>query len=242
LNELRNLQVGGRVQFAALNAQINIAKQVLDPYIRNFEKVAVEIAKLALLWVYKEGDTLTAYRQKSAKRDVPTMQKGAKINISKKDFDPKTIIIQCELMSNQSQDDMQRINVFSQARQLDLPVPAGFIVEQMGWGQEEVLKADWLQEKIEKMALDNFQKQQDAELQLMIQQKQMEMQQAQQQAQQAAAQPPQEPPGMSPPQEGAGGQPALDMAQGQGFNPESGGSVPAQAAPQMTQTATRSPA
>src|SRR5258706_2147946 len=49
LNSLRNLQVGGRVQFAALQAEINIAKQVLDPYIRNFEKAAVDIARLALI-------------------------------------------------------------------------------------------------------------------------------------------------------------------------------------------------
>ena len=241
LKGLQNVSITGNVQFASIQAMIQVSKSALDPYIRNFEKAAVEIAKLAMLWVHESGDTLTAYRQTS-KKNEPLMQRGAKINIGKDDFDPKTLVIVCELMANNPGDDMQRMNVYSQAIQLGLPIPKTEVVERMGWGSGDVMKEDWLKEKMEEMALQNLQKKLDAQLQLEIQQKQMELQQAQQaqqNAQQGAVQP-QGQPGVSPPQQGPGGNPAFDMAQGgAGFDPNQGGTPPAMSAPDQTQTATR---
>jgi hypothetical protein len=230
LKGLQNMNIAGNIQFASIQAMIQVSKSALDPYIRNFEKAAVGIARLALLWAKKNGDTLSAYRTKTKNKEKGLVA-GQKISVGKDDYDPKLLVIQCELMSNNPGDEMTRMNVFSQAKQLDLPVPDGFIVEKMGWGQEEVMKADWLKEKIEKLALALYQKSKELEVEM----------QAQQMAQ-AAMQPQQPPQGVSPPQEGAGQQPALAAAGGQGFDPNQGGNPPATAAPMMTQTATRSPA
>ncbi len=235
LKGLQNMSITGNVQFASVQAMIQVSKSALDPYIRNFEKAGVDIARLCLMWVTKSGDKLSAYRAKD-KNKAKGKVAGQVISLGKGDYDPKRLVILCELLSNNPGDDMQKINVFSQAKQLDIRIPDSLVVEKMGWGDEQVMAEDWLKEKLERMAFELFQKQQAGKLDI-------ELQQAMLQAQQAAQPQPQQPPaGMSPPQEGAGGQPALDMAQGAGFDPNQGGMPPATAAPMMTQTATRSPA
>jgi hypothetical protein len=244
LKGLQNMNVTGNVQFAAVNAMIQISKSTLDPYIRNFEKVAVELARLAFLWVKKNGDTITGYRTKSKN---PEMKKvaGQKINIGPDDFDPKTMVVQCELLSITPSDELQRMNVFSQAVQLGLPISKGDIVERMGWGEADVMKQEWMKEQIEGMALAMFQKTQDMQLQMKMQEAQMAMQmqaqQAQMQQQQAAMQgqtpAPQGPGGMVPPEQmgGGGAMPGGDM------NNPNGALPPAMSAPSMTRTATQGP-
>lgn len=232
LKNLLNSGIAGNVQFATVNAQIQLSKSTLDPYIRNFEKVTVELARLAFMWVAKNGDTVTGYRTKDKNRDKNKV-KGEKINVSPKDFDPRTMVIQCELLSITPTDEMQRMNVFSQAVQMGIPISLAEIAERMGWGEGDILKADWLKEQIERMALANFQKMQDLQLQMMVQQ----MQAQQQQAAMAAQQPP---PSTPPPPEQMGG--ANMMPEGSGFDTGSGGTSPMAANPTETQTMTRRPA
>jgi hypothetical protein len=219
---------------------IQISKSTLDPYIRNFEKVAVELARLAFLWVQKSGDTLTGYRTKAKNPEMGKVA-GQKINIGPADFDPKTMVVQCELLSITPSDEMQRMNVFSQAVQLGLPISKGDIVERMGWGEADVMKQDWLKEQIEQMALANFQKLQDLQLQMQQQQAQMAMQmqaqQAQMQMQQQQA--PQGPQGMVPPEQMGGG--GEGMIPGGQMNNPNGALPPAMSAPQMTRSATQGP-
>jgi hypothetical protein len=240
LKGLQNMNVIGNVQFASINAMIQISKSTLDPYIRNFEKVAVELARLAFLWVQKSGDTLTGYRTKAKNPEMGKVA-GQKINIGPADFDPKTMVVQCELLSITPSDEMQRMNVFSQAVQLGLPISKGDIVERMGWGEADVMKQDWLKEQIEQMALANFQKLQDLQLQMQQQQAQMAMQmqaqQAQMQMQQQQA--PQGPQGMVPPEQMGGG--GEGMIPGGQMNNPNGALPPAMSAPQMTRSATQGP-
>lgn len=233
LKGLQNMDVTGNVQYAAVQAQLNVSKSVLDPYLTCYQHNAVDLAKLAFMWVKKTGVTVTGYRTKDKNKEKGKV-KGQKINVSPKDFDPKTMIIQCELLSTNTSDELQRMNVFSQAVQIGLPISKGDIVERMGWGEQDVMKQDWIKEKMEEIALSTFQKMQDLQLQQMAAQAQQAMQ-MQQQAAMAAQNQPQ---GMPPPEQmgGANMMPGGDMN-----NPNAGGMPAAMSSPQETQTQTRRP-
>ena len=237
LKGLQNMNIVGNVQYASVAAMIQVSKSTLDPYLTAYQHNAVELGRLAFLWIKKSGITITGYRSKDTNREKNKVR-GQKINVGPDSFDPKTMVIQCELLSVNTSDEMQRMNVFSQAVQIGLPISKGEIAERMGWGEQDVLKQDWLKEKIEEIALAMFQKTQDAQLEMMVQQQQLAMQ-AQMQAQQQA-QPPQGPQGMVPPEQ-MGGQPMIENADGMANNPNAGGLPPAMSAPQMTRTATQRP-
>lgn len=238
LKGLQNMNLVGNVQFASINAMIQVSKSTLDPYLSAYQHNAVELAKLAFMWIQKSGKTITGYRTKDKSRDTYKV-KGQKINVGPDKFDPKTMVIQCELLSTNPSDEMQRMNVYSQAVQIGLPLAKKQIVERMGWGEGDVLEADWLKEKIQEMALASFQQMQQMQLQQMAQAQQMQAQQAQA-AQAQAAQQQQGGGGMSPPEQ-MGGSQMFDNASGGGFNPNQGGNSPMMAAPQMTRTATQGP-
>lgn len=227
LKGLSTLAQGSNEQFATVNVRLQVAKSQLDPYIRNFEKAAIELARLAFLWIYKSDDTITGYRTKDKDKQRNKV-KGQKINIGKKDFDPKTMVIQCELLSNTPSDEMQRMNVYSQAVQIGLPIPKKQIVERMDWGEGDVLEQDWLKEQVQQMALANFSEYQKGLMTMMLQQ---------------MMQPPAPPPpagGMSPPEQMGGAAEGM-MPEGIGADPNMQGAPPAMGAPSMTQTATRRP-
>lgn len=232
LKGLQNMNIAGNVQFATVNAMIQVSKSVLDPYIRNFEKAAVELAKLAFKWIDYTGDSVVARRTKTENEGK---QRGAKIIVKKGTFDPKTMVVTCELMGNTPTDEMQKVNMYMQLRQANMPIPASEYVERLGMGAPEVLKQKWLNEKIEEAALNIFVQNQTAMAQLKIDEIKMQMQSAmeqQQMQQQAEAQNAMA--GQVPPQQGVD-QP---MTQGmEGMNPAEGGPPPAMAAPQATRTA-----
>jgi hypothetical protein len=215
---LQQTEVAGNVQFATVNAVIQLSKSVLDPHIRAFEKAAVLIARMMFQWVHTSDDTVTSYRATVGSRGF----KGEKINVSKDDFDYRTLNITCELMANTPTDDMQRWNMFSGMLQNRLQIPQEEIIERMELGNPAHLKSRWLEEQMEAFAFQMFQ-----------QQKMIEMQQAMQNQGQPQGQ---VPPGQGPPPQEGVNQPAFDQTQGQGFNPAQGGSSPAEAAPQLTQT------
>jgi len=230
LKGLQNMNLVGNVQYASVNAMIQVSKSTLDPYLTCYQHNSVELGKLAFMWIAKTGITVTGYRAKDKNKEKNKVA-GQKINISPKDFDPKTMIIQCELLAANTSDEMQRMNVFSQAKQIGLHIPDSEILERMNWGSPEVLEAQWVKEQINNMALAQFQKMQDMQLQMMASQMQQAMQ-AQMMGAQAQAQ------GQPPPdQMGC----AQMMPGGQGNNPAAGGLPPAMSSPNETQTQTRAP-
>jgi hypothetical protein len=225
---LQNTDVTGNVQFATVNAQIQLSKTVLDPHLRAFERACVNLGKLAFMWVKYQGDTVTSYRTRTKGNKV----RGEKINVSPKDYDPDSLIIRCEILDNAPTDDMQRWNIFSGMKQMGLHIPDSEFIERTGMGDPETLEARWLDEQALNLAWQVFSQKKMAEMQMQVQQ---QAQAAQQEAMAAAAQQAQ---GQSPPQQGQT-QPAFDGTQGQGFDPSRGGSSPAEALPSLTQTATR---
>jgi hypothetical protein len=242
LKGLQSMDVTGNVQYAAVQAQINISKSVLDPYITCYQHNAIELAKLAFMWVKKTGIMVVGHRRATKNADKGQV-KGQKIVMDPDKFDPTTMLVQCELMTTNTQDELQRMNVFSQAKQMGLPMPNSEILERMGWGNADALKADWIKEQMEQIALAMYQKGKDAELTMQMQQAQTQMQmqaqQAQMQMQQQAPPPaPQGPGGMVPPDQGGGAQ---MMPGGMGNDPNMGGQPAAMSSPQETQTQTRRP-
>jgi hypothetical protein len=225
---LQNTDVTGNVQFATVNAQIQLSKTVLDPHLRAFERACVNLGKLAFMWVKYQGDTVTSYRTRTKGNKV----RGEKINVSPKDYDPDSLIIRCEILDNAPTDDMQRWNIFSGMKQMGLHIPDSEFIERTGMGDPETLEARWLDEQALNLAWQVFSQKKMAEMQMQVQQ---QAQAAQQEAMAAAAGQAQ---GQSPPQQGQT-QPAFDGTQGQGFDPSRGGSSPAEALPSLTQTATR---
>jgi hypothetical protein len=245
LKGLQNMNIVGNVQYASVNAMIQVSKSTLDPYLTAYQRNAMETARLAFMWVRKAGVTVTGYRQKDKNRDKNKV-KGEKINVAPSDFDPKSMVIKCELLSTNTSDEMQRMNVFSQAKQLNLPISSADIVERMGWGEADVLKADWQKEQIEMNAMQIFMKMQDPEFKMKMMQFQQQMQAMQQQQEQMAQQqqamqggPPPGAPGSTPPPEQMGG--AQMMPGGIGNDPNQGGLPPAMSDPNETRTQTQRP-
>jgi hypothetical protein len=229
---LQNTDITGNIQFATVNAQIQLGKSALDPHIRAFERACIMLAKLAFYWVEYSGDTVTSYRVKSK----GTKQRGEKINVKPGDFNADTLAIYCELLANTPTDDMQRWNMYAGMLQQGLKIPQSEIVERMELGNPEQLEERFWKEKVRELGHQLFEQQKVMELQQMQIQMQQEAQMQQQAAMQSAAQA--QPQGQVPPEEGVS-QPAFDQTQGQGFDPSQGGSSPAEAAPQMSQTQTR---
>lgn len=231
LSNMSNL--AGNVQFATINAQIQLSKSNLDPFLTATQHNAAGLGRLAFMWVAKTGITVTGHRAKDKNKDKNKV-KGEKINVGPNDFDATTMVIQCELLSTSPSDEMQRMNVFSQAKQIGIPISGKQIVERMGWGDGDVVSQDWLKEKIEEMALASFQKWQDGQLQITLQQMMT-----------AAQKPPEPPtggtpsPAGTPPPEQMGG--AQMMPGGIGNDPNQGGVPPAMSSPQETRTMTQRP-
>jgi hypothetical protein len=230
LKGLQNMNMVGNVQFASINAMIQVSKSTLDPYLTCYQHNAVELGRLAFLWVAKTGITVTAVRTKNKNIEKGKV-KGQKINIGPKDFEPRNMLILCELLTASPGDEMQRMNVFQTAKQVGLHIPDSEILERMNWGSPEVLEQQWLKEQIANLALQQFQKMQDMQLQMMASQMQAAMQQ-QMMAAQAPAQ------GQPPPDQMGGAQ---MMPGGEANNPGGGGLPPAMSSPQETQTQTRAP-
>jgi hypothetical protein len=229
---LQSTDVTGNVQFATVNAQIQLSKAVIDPHLRSTERAAVGLAKLAFMWIEYSGDTVTAYRTKSKGK----LKRGQKINASPKDYDSKTLMIRCEILANAPTDEMQRWNMYAGMLQSGFRIPQSEIMERMDFSNPEQLEERFRKEKLRDLAQQLFEQEKVLELQMKQAQMQQEAQ-AQQQAQmQAASQAEQQ--GQVPPEQGVS-QPAFDQTQGQGFDPSRMGSSPAEAAPQLTQTQVR---
>ena len=226
---LANMGSGSNVQFATINAIIQINLTQLVSYKRTVEKCLQDLGMLAFQWIKFTGKTEKGYR--TSTRSAVKLQ-GEQIDVGPDDFDPEALFITATLIPNTPTDRMQLVNMALQLKQAGFPIPDAEHMERLGYGNPDALAERWEDEQIQRMALKNFDAQQQAKLQLQMQEAQQQMQMQAQQALQSSLIPPQ--PGRPNPATNPQTPPV--MPEGQGFNPAQGGQPPAEAAPQMTQT------
>ena len=218
IQTLQNITGASNVQYATINAMIQLSLVQLESYKRTAEKALKGLGRLCFLWVKKSGDNVVGYR-KSTRKDGAVA--GEQISISPKDFDDDSVFITATLLPNAPTDKMQLVNMAKMLKESGFPIPDEEHMERLGFGNPEALKDRWFVEQAEALAFTLWGEEQKAQLQMMIQQKQAQMQD---EAQARMAQ-----------QNAPEGPPAIPG--GEGFSPNQGGSAPAEAAPQMTQTA-----
>ena len=208
---LTNMGSGTNVQFATIQAIIQVNLSQLVSYKRTVEKALRDLGNIAFQWVSASGDSVMAMR--SATMDAQRVA-GEQIFVGPNDFDEEFLFIDVDLTANTPTDKLQQVNMVAQLTQIGAPIPWAEHMEKLGYENPEALYGQWEDEQVRRIALQNFGKQLDAQLQMQMQQAQ---QQAQMQQQQQAQQQPQQPPGMFP--------------EGQANDPNMGGSSPYESAP-----------
>ena len=229
-SNLTNLSGGSNVQYATVQAIININLTQLVSYKRTWEKAWRELGYLAFQWIKFTGNTEKAYRTTTKNDRVVT---GEQIDIGPNEFDEDSLYITVELNANNPTDKMQRVNEIAQLVQVGAPVPWTELLEGIGYGNPEALIERWEDEQVRRAALDNFKKELDAQLQMKLREAEMQMQMKLRQSTQKESPVPKTQ-GQVPPTGPTGQQPVFP--QGQGANPAAGGSPPEMAAPGMTAT------
>jgi hypothetical protein len=219
IQTLQGVQPQSNVQFATVNAFIQLSLTSLEPYKRTVEKVLAAAAKMMFKWLKASEDRTGGIELGYRTQPTKTQRAGQKIAMSAADFDPDKMFITATLIPNTPTDRLQLANIALQLIQSGMPIPMAEHMERLGYSNPAILKQDWETEQVDKAALGAFIQQMQAMAQLQVQAQQMQMQMAQQQ-QMAQSTP----------------QPMLQGAGGQGFNPAQGGTPPAEAAPQLTQT------
>lgn len=240
IQTLSGIRPHSNVQFATVNAFIQLSLSNLEPYKRTAEKVLAIMGGMCFKWleVTSKGDNSYAeYATRSRPRKDSAgnlHKKGEKLAVTAGSFDPEHLYIDVTLIANTPSDKLQLSNIALQLIQSGMPIPMEEHMERLGYSNPDVLKAAWEREQIEKAAVQNYLQQQsfNAQQQLrqqiqaeVMKQMQQQQQQAQKQAQEQA-------------QQQQNGNPMVPG--GPGFNPAMGGSSPAEAAPQVTQTQIRS--
>ena len=212
------------VQYATINAIVQLRLTDLEPYKRTFERAASEVGKMMFLWIKETNSSQIGYRMTSKGDGKP---KGQQIMVSPDTFDPEFLFVRCELMPNSPTDQLQRTNMVQMMKNMRLPVPDEEYVEFVGMGNPEALRDRFAKQEIWNAALSTFVQTMQGQAQMALQQQQQAAQQQAQPAQQSQNQPP----APNSPQ-----QPSMENAGGQGFSPPQGGESPMTANPQMTQT------
>lgn len=243
ISETSNLQAAN-VQFATINALIQLRQAQTEPYKRTFEKYAKQLVRLMFRYAKKKNITLLG-RKMERVPGRPTEMRGAEVSLRPEEMVLDKLYIECELLPNNSTDMMQRVNSFMTMRQGGAPLAWSEIFERLGMeGQMSMSKFE--DEEIARSVLETFKAKMMQDLQLEGEQARMQMQaelQQQQMAQQQEAEQMQmqqqaqiEQQGQVAAQQGLN-QPIQQMAQGQGFNAAMGGGAPQAASPELTQTA-----
>jgi len=109
VRQLQAMESPSNVQYATINAMIQLAMSQLEPYTRNAEKAMIGLAKLAFLWVAETGDTVRAYRMNTESNTRPQAQQ---IAMSRGKFDPEQLFISCKFTPNAPTDKMQLISEY----------------------------------------------------------------------------------------------------------------------------------
>ena len=224
---LSSIEIAGNVQYAAVQAVVQLHMTNLKPYIRTMEKATAQLGDLFFKWIDVTDSTEIYWREK--KKGDKFLDRGAGATITKEKFDPNYLYIECSLIANAPTDKQQLFNMFAQLKQSGAHISWKHIVDdKLNLGNGDVLEADWLEEQANDIMLQQKIKEMDAELQMKMQQAQQEMQQqAQQQAQQM--QQPQMPPGQVPPDQS---NPMIPG--GEAYNAAGGGQPTAPAMPGAT--------
>ena len=223
---LSSIEAGNNVMYSSIQAVIKLHTTNLVPYIRTAEKANAQLANIAFMWLQQgDGYTEVGYRT----RDTENGNKGDGLTISGSDFDPDDLYISCKIVANSTGDKMQEANFYATLRNAGAHIAWKEVLEQLSLGNGDVLEAEWIDEQALTTALQmkvstlqaklqQKVKEQDAQLQMAIAQKQ--------QADVAAAQ-------------GQGGEVPPDESNpmipgGQGMNAAMGGEPTATAMPGAT--------
>ena len=221
---LASIEIAGNVQYAAVQAVIQLHMTSLTPYVRTCEKALAQLADLSFMWIVESGATETVYRTKS--KGVGK-EMGTGFNISAEDFDPEEMHIDCKLIANTPTDKQQKVNMLASLKQAGAHIAWREGLEELGYGNAEILEQDWLEEETMTLAMQNKAKDMDAERQMAMQAQQMQMQMEQQQQMQQAQMQQQQ-------QMQQASQQNPMMPGGQQFNPAMGGQPTAEAMPGAT--------
>ncbi|MFA6213494.1 MAG: hypothetical protein WC714_28920 [Candidatus Obscuribacterales bacterium] len=232
---LTNMGGGSNVQYATINAIIQVNMTQLTSYKRTEEKALTELGRLCFKWIKFSGGTEKAYRKASAS---PEKIQGEQIDVGPEDFDEDTLFVSAELLPNTPTDKMSIMNIIAQLVDRQAPIPWSEHLEKLGYKNPEAMKDRWTDDQMFMFALKNFSQQQDAALQLQMREAEAKIAEK---ARVAAVQ-------NSPmsqeanPQNQAKGMPTPPVIPGgQSNNPAQGGASPAMSAPEMTRSATEQP-
>lgn len=199
-------EVPSGTAFSSLNLLTQTAVGALKPHQKLAEQALSEMFTLMLLWVEHTGNPLTAY-------DTTKKNLGAEYIIEPDTIDPKNLYVECSLVADVPTDRQQRANTAMLLKN------AGLLSIERGM---EELGIDDPQTEMETIDLEKFK---NNEVNLLIQQRQLELQMKVQQMQQqlAAMQAQQQQQAQAAQQ----GQMQQQMqGGGQGFNPAAGGQPP----------------
>ena len=224
---LSSIEVAGNVQYAAVQAVIQLHMTSLQPYVRTVEKANAQLGDLCFKWIDKTNSSEPYWREK--KKGEGMKDRGMGGVVTKDKFDPDLLFIECHLIAKAPTDKQQLFNMYAQLKQAGAHVSWKHIIDdKLDIGNGDVLEADWLDEEAGNIAIQQKAKELDAELSEKMKQKDFErtmaaQQQAQQQAQPQGVQ------GEAPPEQGNPMMPG-----GQGFNAAAGGQPTAPAVPGAT--------
>lgn len=223
---LASIEVAGNVQYAAVQAVINLHKTTLVPYVRTWEKANSQLGDMCFLWL-KQGDGYTEVAYRTAD-EGDGRNKGDGILIKPEDFDPDNLFISCTAVANTLGDKMQEANFYATLKNAGAHIAWKEVLENLSLGNGDVLEAEWVEEQAMNTAQQMIIAKLQAQLQQMVKQQDMQMQmqaqQMQQQQQAAMQQQGQVPPDQSNPM----------IPGGQGMNAAQGGSSTATAMPGAT--------
>lgn len=232
---LSSIEVAGNVQYAAVQAVVQLHMSNLQPYIRTVEKANAQLGDLCFRWIEAAGTTEVYWNETKKGEGMNDRGMGGAITTDK--FDPDILYIECRLLANAPTDKQQLFNMYAQLKQAGAHISWKHIVDdKLNIGNGDVLEAEWLDEEAANAAMQMKVKELDAQLQMQMQQAQIQMQmqaqQAQMQQQMQQAQQMQSPQGMGGQVPPAQGEPM--MPEGQAYNAAQGGQPTAPAVPGAT--------
>lgn len=229
------------VQHSTLQELLTVRLAQLEPYKRTAEQFMTQLAILMFRWSKKNNKILKAARMYSKGQDKP---KGQEILVTPDDINLDALYIECQILPNNQNDQMQLVNQISMLKQSGIHIPDKEFVEKLNMGNPAVLDEEWQKQELFNAVLQAKLKELMAEVDVKTQAAimqiqagiQMQQQQAQLQQQMAMAQqqPQGGPAGQAPAQQGQP-LPSDQMTSGQGFNAAAGGTPPQTANPSITQ-------
>jgi len=201
---LQNLNFPAGTAYATINAVLQTAIASLQPYKVLAEMTLADCCEIMLLWIDARDGQMTAY-------GTGKNEQGKQFSITKDDFSTTGLYIDVELNASAPTDFMQRIN-------------AGTLMLQLGYPLARVLEDLNVSDPEQAIAERYFEDMLREENQIISQQRQMEVQQQMQQAQM----------NMQNMMQGPPPSPGFSNVEGQGFDPNMGGTPPGVAASGLT--------